>query len=216
MAFNTAFWPMSEENMKYSNRPTADATIKKTCRSQPAMRLPHLPAAWIYFAITCGLIFPAADSFALSSDSKQPMYVESDSVVYDENKGETVYVGNVKASQGSLEVTGDKMIINQEKGKADQMIIYGSPARLKQTPDGGGPDNHGVGKRADYFPESGILILNVDAMTWEGPDPSTSEQTVKSDHIEYDTKNSIYKAGSSKSGSRRVHVKIVPKDAQTE
>jgi lipopolysaccharide export system protein LptA len=53
-------------------------------------------------------------------------------------------------------------------------------------------------------------------MTWEGPDPSTSEHTVKSDHIEYDTKNSIYKAGSSKSGSRRVHVKIVPKDAQTE
>ena len=65
------------------------------------------------------------------------MYVESDSVVYAENKGEPVYVGNVKASQGSLEVTGDKMIINQEKGKADQMIIYGSPARLKQTPDGG-------------------------------------------------------------------------------
>jgi len=144
------------------------------------------------------------------------MYIESDSVVFDENKGETVYVGNVKARQGTLEVTGEKMIINQQKGEADQMIIFGNPARLKQTPDGGGPDNHGSGKRADYFPESGILILNGDAVTWEGPDPNTSEHTVKSEHIEYDTKNAIYKAGSSKSGNRRVQVTILPKEAQSD
>ena len=159
-------------------------------------------------------IAPAA--FALSSDSKQPMYVESDAVVYDESKGETVYTGSVRARQGSLEVSGDKLIVNQQKGQADQMIVYGNPARLKQTPDGGGPDNHGIGKRADYFPDSGILILNGDAMTWEGPNPETSEHTVKSDHIEYDTKNAIYKAGSTRSGNRRVHVKIIPKEAMPE
>lgn len=158
--------------------------------------------------------FNSQQASALSSDSKQPMYVESDSVVYDESKGETIYTGNVKARQGSLEVSGDKMLINQQKGQADQMIIFGNPARLKQTPDGGGPDNHGVGKRADYFPDSGILILNGDAVTWEGPDPDTSEHTVKSDHIEYDTKNAIYKAGSSRSGNRRVHVTIIPKEAK--
>jgi len=213
---------MSEENMKYRNKQILDAAPRHTDRWQKAgPRLGLLAAgmvvpAWLYSAVILSLTFTSGATWALSSDSKQPMYVESDSVVYDESKGETVYVGNVKASQGSLEVTGDKMIINQQTGKADQMIVYGSPARLKQTPDGGGEDNHGMGKRADYFPESGILILNGDAVTWEGPDPSTSEHTVKSDHIEYDTKNSIYKAGSSKSGSRRVHVKIVPKDAQPE
>ena len=166
--------------------------------------------------LTVSCLITSTQVVALTSDSKQPMYVESDAVVYDENKGETIYTGNVRARQGSLEVSGEKMIINQQKGQADQMIIYGSPARLKQTPDGGGPDNHGVGKRADYFPDSGILILNGDAVTWEGPDPDTSEHTVKSEHIEYDTKNAIYKAGSSKSGNRRVHVKIIPKDAQPE
>lgn len=162
--------------------------------------------------LMAGLATAPPATLALSSDSKQPMFVEADSVVYDENKGETVYTGNVRARQGSLEVSGDKMIINQQKGQADQLIIYGSPARLKQTPDGGGPDNHGIGKRADYFPESGILILNGDAMTWEGPNPATSAHTVKSDHIEYDTKQAIYKAGSSRSGNRRVQVTIIPKD----
>ena len=170
-----------------------------------------LPAA----LVIAGLMAPLAAQ-ALSTDSQQPMYIESDSVVFDENKGETVYTGHVRARQGSLEVTGDKMIVNQQKDQADQMIVYGNPARLKQSPAGRGPDNHGLGKRADYFPDSGILILNGDAMTWEGPDPSTSEHTVKSDHIEYDTKNAIYKAGSSRSGNRRVHVTILPKEARPE
>lgn len=192
---------MYEESMKckINNEPGGQSQPESSWRR----------AALLALALLAGF---APVAHALTSDSKQPMYVESDSVVYDENKGETVYTGNVRARQGSLEVTGDKMIINQQKGKADQMIVYGNPARLKQTPDGGGPDNHGVGKRADYFPESGILILNGDAMTWEGPNPDTSEHTVKSDHIEYDTKNAIYKAGSSRSGTRRVQVKIIPKD----
>ena len=193
----------------YRNNPAAGATGHRssaTSRSAPRQRL----AALLLMAAG-GLALTPATSQALSSDSKHPMFVEADAVVYDENKGETVYTGNVKARQGSLEVTGNKMIINQQKGQADQMIVYGEPARLKQTPDGGGPDNHGVGKRADYFPDSGILILNGDAMTWEGPNPDTSEHTVKSDHIEYDTKNAIYKAGSSRSGSRRVQVTIIPK-----
>jgi len=196
---------MSVESMKYRN----NAGIAAAAGKLPRRSL--LPV--VFLVLACLAALPRAAQ-ALSSDSKQPMYVESDSVVYDEGKGETIYTGNVKASQGSLEVTGDKMIINQQKGKADQMIIYGNPARLKQTPDGGGPDNHGVGKRADYFPDSGILILNGNAMTWEGPNPDTSEHTVKSDHIEYDTKNSIYKAGSSRSGNRRVQVKIIPKESK--
>ena len=170
-----------------------------------------MPVAFLLQAALT-LFTPVAS--ALTSDSKQPMLIESDDMIYDEVKGETVYTGNVKATQGSLEVTGEKMIINQQKGEPDQMIMFGKPARLKQTPDGGGPDNHGLGDRADYFPDSGILILNGNAMTWEGPSPETSEHTVKSDHIEYDTKNSIYKAGTPKSAKHRVHVRVLPKESK--
>lgn len=211
---------MFEENMKYSSNTSSPVADRDIGRSKfTGLRTPirrHWKQPNLLFCIPCLLLLLPDTASALSSDSQQPMYIESDSVVFDESKGETVYVGNVKARQGTLEVTGEKMIINQQKGEADQMIIFGNPARLKQTPDGGGPDNHGSGKRADYFPESGILILNGDAVTWEGPDPNTSEHTVKSDHIEYDTKNAIYKAGSSKSGNRRVQVTILPKEAQSD
>ncbi len=148
---------------------------------------------------------------ALESDAKQPMYIEADTATYDEKKGETVYVGNVKATQGSLEVLGDQMTVYQTNSKTDKIVILGKPAKLKQTPDGGKQDMHGIGQRADYFPETGILILYEKAVTWEGPDPATSEHTVRSDRIEYDTKNSLYKAGNAATGSKRVQVVILPK-----
>ena len=151
---------------------------------------------------------------ALDSDSKQPMYIESDTATYDEKKGETVYVGSVKATQGSLEALGDRMVINQKNGKTDKIVIFGRPARIKQTPEGGKGDMHGIGQRAEYFPDTGVLILYEKAMTWQGADPATSENVVTSDRIEYDTRNSLYKAGSERSGSKRVHVTIRPKEAE--
>ena len=158
-----------------------------------------------------GLWLAALPVAALESDAKQPMYIEADTATYDEKKGETVYVGNVKATQGSLEVLGDQMTVYQTNSKTDKIVILGKPAKLKQTPDGGKQDMHGIGQRADYFPETGILILYEKAVTWEGPDPATSEHTVRSDRIEYDTKNSLYKAGNAATGSKRVQVVILPK-----
>lgn len=160
-------------------------------------------------ALLAALAAPEAP--ALDSDSKQPMYVESDTASYDEKKGETVYTGNVKATQGSLEVLGDKMTVYQKDKKTDRIVILGRPAQLKQTPEGSDQDMHGSGQRADYFPETGVLILYEKAITWEGPDISTSEHVVRSDRIEYDTRNSLYKAGTPGSGSKRVQVTILPK-----
>ena len=169
-------------------------------------RFPVLPLALL------GSWLAAPPALALDSESKQPMYIEADTATYDEKKGETVYVGNVKATQGSLEVLGDKMTVYQKDKKTDKIVILGKPARLKQTPEGGDKDMHGLGQRADFFPETGILILYDKAITWEGPDMATSEHVVRSDRIEYDTRNSLYKAGNATTGSKRVQVTILPKE----
>lgn len=193
-----------------------DTTLKPSPLNKPRFRLPcrGISGLSLNLVAIVLLLAQSLDALALSSDSKQPFLIESDDMIFDETKGETVYNGNVKATQGSLEVTGDKMIVSQQKGEPGQMIMFGKPARLKQSPDGGGPDNHGLGDRADYFPDTGILILNGNAMTWEGPSPENSEHTVKSEHIEYDTKNSIYKAGAPRSAHHRVHVRVLPKEAK--
>jgi lipopolysaccharide export system protein LptA len=173
------------------------------------------PFLLLSLALLAGGLAPSPAA-ALDSDSKQPMYIESDTATYDEKSGETVYVGNVKATQGSLEVYGDKMTVYQKDGKTDKVVVVGKPSRIKQTPEGNEQDMHGTGQRGEYFPETGILILYDKAVTWEGPDINTSEHVVHSDRIEYDTRNSLYKAGNATSGSKRVQVTILPKEALEE
>lgn len=143
---------------------------------------------------------------ALDSDSKEPIYIEADRATYDENTGETVYIGNVQATQGSLVVNSDQMTVYQKEGTTDKVIAIGKPVRLKQTPEGGGEDMNGTAARAEYFPEQNLLILLEQAVVIQG------NITTASDRIEYDSGRGLAKAGSPNSNTKRVHVTIQPKD----
>lgn len=144
-------------------------------------------------------------TFGLSSDAKQPIYIEADTATYDEATGQTVYIGHVRSTQGSLIVDSDKMIVYQKGGKTEKVVAWANPVQLKQTPDGGKEDIHGTGQRAEYFPETGILILYDKAVVWQGGD------STESDRIEYDSRKNFVKAGDPQSNKSRVHVKLAPK-----
>jgi lipopolysaccharide export system protein LptA len=161
-----------------------------------------------------GLLAPPAG--ALESDAKQPIYIEADTATYDEAKGETVYIGNVRTTQGSLEVFGDRMIVLQKNGKTEKIISYGNPTRIKQTPEPGEADWHGTGQRAEYFPDTGILILYDNALAWRGDHPDGSDR-VASDRIEYDSRRSVMKAGVPSGGTgKRVRVTMQPQEGTSE
>ena len=48
---------------------------------------------------------------ALPGDSNEPIEIEADFAELDDEKGETIYVGNVIVTQGSLRMTGEKLRI---------------------------------------------------------------------------------------------------------
>ncbi|HUL12652.1 MAG TPA: lipopolysaccharide transport periplasmic protein LptA [Methylococcaceae bacterium] len=148
---------------------------------------------------------------ALDSDSKQPMYIEANSATYDEAKGETVYIGDVKTIQGSLEVYSDQMTVYQKEGKTDKIVATGNPVRLKQTPEGAKEDMHGTSQRAEFFPETGLLILLDKALVWQGDTPDLSNR-VASDRIEYDSRKSVMKAGVPAGSGKRVRVTLPPSE----
>ena len=158
------------------------------------------------------LLLFCASAQALDSDSKQPINIEADSATYDEGKGETVYIGNVHTTQGSLEVLSDKMVVYQKAGKTERIEAFGNPVKLKQTPEPGKPDWHGTGQRAEFFPDTGILVLHDNALAWQGNQADSSDR-VASDRIEYDSRKSMMKAGMPSSGSKRVHVTLQPEDS---
>lgn len=159
------------------------------------------------FALGFGLMGAAMpmSSRALDSDAKEPIYIEADRATYDENSGETVYTGNVQATQGSLVVNSDQMTVYQKEGVTQKVVAIGKPVRLKQTPEGGGEDMNGTSARAEYFPEEGLLILLDKAVVSQGT------MTTESDRIEYDSAKGLAKAGSPSSNTKRVHVTIQPK-----
>jgi len=162
------------------------------------------PALW--FTILALAACPAA---ALDSDSQQPMYIEANSATYDEAKGETIYIGNVHTTQGSLEVFSDQMNVYQKGGKTEKIVAAGNPVRLKQRPEGAKEDMHGTSQRAEYFPETGLLILLDKALVWQG-DKAEASDRVAGDRIEYDTKKSVMKASIPAGGGQRVHVTLQP------
>lgn len=142
---------------------------------------------------------------ALDSDSKEPIYIEADRATYDEGTGETVYLGNVQATQGTLVVNSDQMTVYQKDGVTDKVVAVGKPVRLKQTPDGGGDDINGTSARAEYFPEQNLLIMFEKAVVIQG------NITTESDRIEYDSAKGVARAGSPNSNTKRVRVTIQPK-----
>jgi lipopolysaccharide export system protein LptA len=156
-----------------------------------------------------GLLITWQQGWALESDTKQPIYIESDSAIHDEGKGETIYEGKVKTVQGSLEVYADRMTVFQKAGKTEKIVATGNPVRLKQTPEKGKEDMHGSSQRAEFFPDRGSILLLENAVIWQGESRESSNR-VSSDRIEYDTRHSLMKAGTSSSGSKRVHVTLQP------
>ena len=153
---------------------------------------------------SCLLLLSNA-SFALESDKDQPITIDSNTATYDDATETSIYTGNVISIQGSLRVESDKLVVYFKDGDADKLVFTGNKARFKQTPSEGGKDITGESMIGEYYPKKNLLILIENATVWQG------NGTYSSELIEYDSRNSVVKAGETASDAKRVHVTIQPK-----
>lgn len=154
------------------------------------------------------LVLASAIGHSAEDNSKEPIYIESDTATYDENTGQSVYVGDVQVTQGNLHMNSDRLVVysaSTNKNKINKFIATGNPVRMKQTPGDGKDEIRGESLRAEYYISASKLLLLDEAEVWQGKSAHTT-----SERIEYDTKNSIVKAGDKNSGSKRVHVTLHP------
>ena len=96
----------------------------------PALFAPALIAV-VLLAVT----LPAA---ALKSDRSKPMNVAADRFETTEAQGTAMLDGNVKITQGTLEVEAEHADIRQENTDIKRVVLTGKPARLAQDLDDGG------------------------------------------------------------------------------
>lgn len=149
------------------------------------------------------LIFVLQTSFALESDSEQPIMIEADGVELDDGRGVSTYTGNVVVTQGSIQLYADRVTVTRTGENSHHLVAEGNPVRFSQETEDRGVIN-GNALQAEYDSGSDILYLIGDASLKQGND------SFNSDRINYDQTKSIVRAGASAKGKQRVKVSIHP------
>jgi lipopolysaccharide export system protein LptA len=152
-------------------------------------------------------------AWALSTDKDQLIEIEADTADLDDEKGITIYRGNVVTTQGSVRMTGDIMTVYFTDGELDTLIMEGNPATYRQLPDDSKVYDEAEALRMEYYELKNMVIL-IDKASFKQEGLSFS-----GNRIEYDTEHSKVKAkgsikqqsGAGDSGSKGERVKIILK-----
>ncbi len=118
--------------------------------------------------IIIGLILLAAGP-GFSED--EPIHIEADRMVSQEQENSVVFIGNVDASQGKITIRSDEMTVyysqndkTKPKSQSSQVKKLICKGNVEITQD----DWLGTGKRMDYFAKDRKVILTGDAKAWQG------------------------------------------------
>jgi lipopolysaccharide export system protein LptA len=155
------------------------------------------------------LLLAAALPFAAqarTTDRTAPMDVAADrtDAMLGDNS-DSILSGNVRITQGTLEVGADKAVIHRKAGDIDQIVLTGSPATLKQASDTGEPMNASAGQIV-YTLSSDLVVLT-GSVVIEQP-----RGTLRGETIKYDLKTGRLDGGGDGS---RVQMRILPKSGGT-
>lgn len=158
------------------------------------------------FLLTVLTTFFSLQTFALETDTKQPINIESDSATRDGKKELTTYTGNVVVTQGSLKIQAKQVKIYTLKNKLQKIVATGSPVKMQQKPRANEENVRASGNKMTYSPKAKTVVLEGNAtLTQEG-------RKLTSDRISYNLVRKFVEAKSSSTESKRVHVVIPPSE----
>ena len=158
---------------------------------------------------------------ALPTDMDQPIEIEADFAELDDEKGTTIYIGNVVVIQGSIRMTGDSLkVVLTEDRQIEEAYLQGKPATFKQTPNIGEEDVEGEAKTIEYYSDKEVVHLIDSAKVTQG------KRLTQGHRINYDIERSIVTVRSlranminkdrvEKNRSQRVKI-ILPPPEETE
>ncbi|OOE40466.1 lipopolysaccharide transport periplasmic protein LptA [Salinivibrio sp. ML323] len=104
-------------------------------------------------------------SLALSSDTEQPIHIQSESQHLDMATNTVTFTQNVVLTQGSIKILADKLIVIRPEGQEGDETIeaYGKPATFEQTMDDG-KEIHGEANKLRYEVGNEFLKMSTNAM----------------------------------------------------
>ncbi len=142
--------------------------------------------------------------FALSNDGLQPIQIEADSLEIRDQENISIYTGNVRLNQGSLEFRCERLTLHfDDQKELVLMEMTGAPATFRQLDDQQ-QELKGQAEKLQYRQSESILVLSGKASF------SHKGDTIESNRIQVNTENESIQAGSSEPDNR-VRMLIQPK-----
>lgn len=117
-----------------------------------------------HLSLVCCLLM-ANNAMALSTDSEQPVYIDSDSQHLDMKSNKVTFVGDVQLKQGSININADKVVVfrSQSDGAIQRIEGYGKLATFSQLTDDG-KTLYGEAEELEYDMPKDMLIMVRKAM----------------------------------------------------
>lgn len=162
--------------------------------------MPRLPRS----LIAPSLAVCALAAHALPEDRQQPVNLVADRAEMNQQTGVGTYEGNVIVTQGTMRLTGDKVVVYTKDGELQRMESFGKPTTFKQKPAADKEEIFGESLKLDYDAQTGIVVATGKAKITQVQDTFTG------DRIEYDVNKDLVKARGGAS-AERVQIIMQPK-----
>jgi len=161
------------------------------------------------------LLFFISPCYAERADRDKPIDIDADSVVVDDAKQTSTFVGKVVVTQGTMLIHGDKVVVIQDKQGYKQGTVYGHTASFRQKREGLNEYVEGYGERIVYDMRGDTVDFYVEARVKRDMDD------VRGEHITYNSNTEIFQAddkgGAGDNGApKRVHAVLHPKPKSGE
>jgi len=124
--------------------------------------------------------------WAEQNDHKQPMQVEADQVIINNVERTSIFTGKVQATQGTLELRGDKIIVSEDKKGNKIGLVYGSVASFRQKREGINEYVEGYGERIEYDTQKQTIDIYGQARL------KREQDYIRGEHIIYNAQTEIF------------------------
>lgn len=149
-----------------------------------------------------------SSSFALPSDRNQPISLEADHATFNEKTGVTTYKGNVRISQGTMQLEADSIVAQLNSKRELQTVnATGNPAKFQQQISADHGIARGQAQKITYNADTGILTLSGNAYLIQ------DGSSLRGSTLRYSMNKGDIVAEGSKSG--RVQIVIPPSSSQS-
>lgn len=162
-----------------------------------------------------GLLLTPLLAQAERTDRDQPINLEADRVSIDDKALTRIFEGHVKFTQGTMLLTGSKVLITETTDGLRHGTVTGNLATFRQKRDESDEYVNGRAERIEYDAGSDIVELHGKATLTQGKDE------VHGNFIRYDSRNETYTVvgaaakNQDAEGDGRVHIIIYPKEKKS-